>query len=431
MNLIGLIPSESAEGAELAALLNERGRQMIVSDAADASIAGLVSRGVEALIFDLAAPNALKLLRQHAAQWRRVPLICLADYRRPTSGAEALRLGAADIVTRPLRIEDLRAALQNVATLNTRAPDDTDEAHAFDALGDGLFGGSPAMQDVLGLVRRVAPSSCSVLIVGERGTGREMVARAIHVQGLRCNGRFVKISCDAADEGDLARALSDVAGGEATLYLEEVANLRGQAPRLLHTWLRRQSDEDTPRADDANRVRLIASVQPQLFDRADNGAIPRDLMDALSVVRVDLPPLRHRPQDIAPLAVHFLKQACRQARTPAKMFSRGALRLLAALPWRRNAAELKSLCERLTVVVPGGLVLLEDVLSNVRFDSAEAVAPPNETLRQARDRFERDYVAAVVEQHHGRMGAAARQLGIERTNLYRKLRQLNILARRA
>jgi DNA-binding NtrC family response regulator len=431
MNVIGFIASESAERAELAAFLNECGRQMIVSDAADASIAALVSRGVEAFIFDLAAPNALKLLRQHAAQWRRLPVICLADRRRPNSGAEALRLGAADVVTRPLRIEDLQAALVNVAALTEHVPDDTEEAPALDGLDHGVFGTSPAMQEVLGLVHRVATSSCSVLIVGERGTGREMVARAIHVRGSRRNGRFVRISCDAVDEADLSRAISDAAGGQTTLYLEDVANLRGETPRLLHAWLRRHSDEETAAPGDADRVRLIGGAQPQLFNRADKGAIPRDLVDALAVVRIDLPPLRHRPQDIPPLAVHFLKEACRQAQLPAKTFSRGAVRLLAALPWRRNAAELKSLCERLTVVVPRGVVLLEDVLANVRFDTAEAVAPLEETLRQARDRFERDYIVAVVEQHRGRMGAAARQLGIERTNLYRKLRQLHILASRS
>ena len=96
------------------------------------------------------------------------------------------------------------------------------------------------------------------------------------------------------------------------------------------------------------------------------------------------------------------------------------------MPWRGNGAELRSLCERLAVLVPRGIVLIEDVLSSVRFDTAETVTRLDETLREARERFERDYVAAVLAQHRGRIGAAAQQLGIERTNLYRKIKQLRI-----
>jgi len=152
----------------------------------------------------------------------------------------------------------------------------------------------------------------------------------------------------------------------------------------------------------------------------------RELVEALAVVRIDLAPLRQRPEDVLMLAPHFLKEACREADLAAKTFSRGALQLLRALPWRGNAAELKSLCERLAILVSRGIVQLDDVLANVRLDAAEPVVRSDETLRQARERFERDYIAAVVQHHRGRIGAAAKQLGIERTNLYRKLKQLNI-----
>src|SRR5205814_3907424 len=127
-------------------------------------------------------------------------------------------------------------------------------------------------------------------------------------------------------------------------------------------------------------------------------------------------PLRHRRDDIPVLATHFLKEACRRNDVPGKSFSRGALALLSALPWTGNATELRALAERLSIVVPRGVLLLEDVLANVRLDAGEAIGVPRGSLRSARERFERGYVTAVLQHHHGRMGAAAKDLGIERTN---------------
>src|SRR6185295_1385855 len=155
----------------------------------------------------------------------------------------------------------------------------------------------------------------------------------------------------------------------------------------------------TPVRTDTARPRLIVGAEPRIFDLAERRAPLRELVEALAVVRIDLAP---------------------------KTFSRGALQLLRALPWRGNATELKSLCERLAILVSRGIVQLDDVLANVRLDAAEPVVRSDETLRQARERFERDYIAAVVQHNRGRIGAAAKQLGIERTNLYRKLKQLNI-----
>jgi DNA-binding NtrC family response regulator len=253
-----------------------------------------------------------------------------------------------------------------------------------------------------------------------------MVARAIHARSPRRDGAFVKIACAAAEPADLAPLLKPDEGSRTTVYLEDLAELRHDMQLALDAWLRPRTKAGPAPIDEASRPRVIAGAQPRVFEFLDRGLLSRDLVEELSVVRIDLEPLRRRSQDIPLLALHFLKEACRQANVPTKTFSRGASQLLRAMPWRGNAAELKSLCERLTVLVPRGVVLLEDVLAHVHLDGAEAIGRSDETLRQARERFERDYVAAVVEQNRGRIGAAARQLGIERTNLYRKLKQLNI-----
>lgn len=427
--MIGVIAPDSADRTEIATQLTERGYRVSVSDAAGASITRLSEAGAEVLIVDLVASDALRFLRRHAAHWRRLPVVCLADRRKPNSSSEALRLGAADIVARPLRIDDLQATLTNVAQVAATPSDEAPEPQApIEAAPDGVFGISPAMQSVLALVRRVALSTCGVLIVGERGTGREMVARAIHARGSRRDGEFVKIACGAAEPADFAPLFTPADGSRTTVYLEDLPELGDELQVRLDAWLRTHLKAGDAPVEESLRPRVIAGAQPRVFDVMERGLVSRDLVEAISVVRIDLEPLRRRSQDIPLFAVHFLKDACRQANIPTKTLSRGAMQLLRALPWRGNIAELQSLCERLTVLVPRGVVLLEDVLAHVHLDGGEAVGRlrSDETLRQARQRFERDYVAAVVEQNRGRIGAAARQLGIERTNLYRKLKQLNI-----
>ena len=159
----------------------------------------------------------------------------------------------------------------------------------------------------------------------------------------------------------------------------------------------------------------------------EEGRLRRDLYERLSLVRIELPPLRQRREDVPFLATHFLKELCRANGSPIKTLTRSALTLLSALPWRGNAPELRALLERLILLTPHGSIRLEDVLAQVRLDGSEITAVGGTSLRDARLRFERDYIAAVVRQHHGRMGEAATSLGIQRTNLYRKLRQLNVL----
>jgi len=169
--VIALIAPESPERAELAALLGARGYDVTVSDTS-AALIEKVAASSEAVIVDLAARDAMKFLRRTTAQWRRVPLVCLADRRKPENASEALRLGAADILPRPLRIGDLQAVLANVAELAELPRDDAPAPPPVAEVSEPTFGVSPAMQDVLALVRRVAPSSCSIIVVGERGTGR-------------------------------------------------------------------------------------------------------------------------------------------------------------------------------------------------------------------------------------------------------------------
>lgn len=213
-----------------------------------------------------------------------------------------------------------------------------------------------------------------------------------------------------------------------TLYLHHIAEApsRVQA-RLARVFRDREATLVETGATIALDVRPIAAVDLSFDIAVKEGRVRDDLVRRLSVIRIDVPPLRNRREDIPALANYFLRDICASLRVPPKTLSRPALSILSALPWRGNAGELRSLLEAIVSAAEGGRGIgLEDVLAHVRLDGGAVIFPTNGTLRQARARFERDYIAAVLEQHQGRISEAAKALGIQRTNLYRKMRSLRI-----
>lgn len=418
MTILIFSPSAAERGGIVHTVV-AAGHEPVLADTAAQAFARVSCGGVDFIVLDLGARDALRFLRKHTAQPSSVPVIAVAHRARPEAASEALRLGIADVVARPVRPDDMLAALANArefARVALRAAPAVERIEQ----ADGVFGASAAMRDVLGIVRRVAHSRCGVLIVGERGTGREMIARAIHAQGPHRAAPFVKIACGERTNRQLGAVLDTGATPGSTVYLENLAelSLEGQA--------RLEARVTTPETLPESFFRVIAAAEPRIADWMERGVVRRDLVQAVGTVRIDLPSLRHRTQDIPLLATHFLKEACGRNDLPGKTFSRSALVLLSALPWPGNATELRSLAERLALLVPRGVILLEDVLANVRLDGIEALGRPRDTLRDARERFERDYIATVLQHHRGRMGSAARELGIERTNLYRKIKQLKV-----
>ena len=404
--------------------------------------------------------RALKLIRTLCDGRFRPAVLAIAVPGHPDIARSALLLGVADILTRPINLAHLAAAAANAVELAQLSPD------PVPGVPEGVervFGDSEIMQSILGTVQLVAPLDCTILLVGEVGTGRDSVAEAIHVLGSRSRRSFVTIDCAARDpdrlERDLLAQLSGSARGrkrgarsprppsragmtpngeippealrartsEGTLYLQQVDRL---APHLqdvlMHVLEANHSLVDGSGDTAAPRMRLISSSTPSVREAVELGRFRKVLFDRLATVRLDLPTLRGRSQDIPLLAAYFLKQACDRNQLATKTFDRTALTLLSALPWHGNARELRAFVERLAVVVPRGVILQEDVLEHVDLEGSQTNGQADESLREARARFERDYISRVLQWHHGRMGPAAEALGLERTNLYRKMKRLGI-----
>jgi DNA-binding NtrC family response regulator len=395
--------------------------------------------------------ETLRTARSIRTERPRAVLIGVVDPHRPESSLEAFRAGVFDILPWPLVPWELSAVISNAQDLLALSVDADAEDRAHVA-PYGIFGSSPAMRKIVEVLPRVAPSRCPVLLYGERGTGREMLARAIHGHGRRPDAPFIALDCANASPQDLEHELFGVvsqrrvdgneerrsverlsrhsrlfAAGGGTLFLQNLAEMPTRVQAKLHRVLRdREAVLSADRVRFELDVRPIAAVEPGFEHAVEEGRIRRDLYDRLSLIRIELPPMRQRREDIPFLANHFLKEICRNNGSPLKTLTRSATTLLAALPWRGNAPELRALLERLVLLTPHGSLRLEDVLAQVRLDGSEVASVGGTSLREARLRFERDYIAAVVRQHHGRMGEAAQALGIQRTNLYRKLRQLSV-----
>lgn len=395
-----------------------------------------LSRGTTAL-------QHARELRLHRAS---TLMFAVVDARRPELTTEAVLAGVADVFARPLGGRRVSSAIER-------------ELAPHNGNGNGhhtpqpLYCHSHAMGEVLALVGRAATMRAGVVIAGEEGTGRQMVARAIHAQQSPAEP-FAAIDCatfeanqleealfggatprgsgaGAADARDLERVTRKSALYQAkagVLYFQNIVDAPTRVQVRLARVLR---DREATLADSGETVPLdvrpMASVDPGVDRSVQEGRIRDDLYRRLSVIRIDMPSLRNRREDIPALANYFVRQICASKGLSAKTLSRAALSLVGALPWRGNAIELRMLLEcAISGLADGRGIGIEDVLAHARLDGGSVVFANGGTLRQARARFEREYITAVLEQHHGRITDAAKALGIQRTNLYRKMRSLRV-----
>jgi DNA-binding NtrC family response regulator len=306
-----------------------------------------------------------------------------------------------------------------------------------------LVGSSASALRARAAFTAAAKGTASVVIVSEAGLEAARIAEALHQQGRRTLP-FVTVDCAAADEGVEAQlfgrrrragAPADVVvlgAGSAllraragTLFLKHILDLPAEAQRRLARVLRdREAVSGGRRVEIAARV--VAGIPPSAAVEGGDGQLRPDLLRRLSQLRVDVPALRERPGDMREIAEAV---AAELTGGPAPGFTQAALTVLAAPAWPSNIDELRGVLARVLERGPHVTIRQEDVLAHLPIDGALARVPPEVSLREARRQFEREYIASVLERHRWRMSEAARTLGIERANLYRKTRQLGIVRR--
>jgi Nif-specific regulatory protein len=327
---------------------------------------------------------------------------------------------------------------QRLLSTNRRIADEA-------AAGVRLIGQSPAIEALRSVVRRVADTDLAVLVLGENGTGKEVVARLIHFLSRRRGQPFVAVNCAAIPEGLAESELFghergaftdakqsrpgkfELAGG-GTLLLDEIGDLSlaGQAKllRVLEEKLMVRVGGSTPIPADA---RVLASTNQELAEMVRQKRFREDLYFRLNVVTLEVPPLRDRPGDILLLAEHFLTEFCKLSRRKVPSLGPAARRKLLDHPWPGNVRELRNVIERLAYLSPEDRIEAEDLAFIL---SPRAKGPPaadlSRPLAEATTRFQSDYIRRMVEQSAGNMSRAAERLGLHRSNLYRKMRQLGM-----
>jgi DNA-binding NtrC family response regulator len=289
-----------------------------------------------------------------------------------------------------------------------------------------LIGSSPATERARQATARAASCEDPVLISAEIGLDAQAVGRAIHEQSPRASRRFLVVDCARHDASELDEQIFGRGAFDGTLLLANLDGLPAQLQVRLSRALRdRHLDVDASGEGVPFDIRVLASTSGNVEDDIRDEKIRREL-SARFTLRLELPPLRLRPADIPMLVGCLAAESASVSGIPPPTFTREALTVLAALPWRRNLHELREVLEVLVAAAAGGSVGLEDVLNHVPVERTSTRAPRGVSLRQARMSFEREYIAAVLHRHGWRIDDASRTLGIQRTNLYRKLRQLGI-----
>ncbi|MBA3312097.1 MAG: sigma-54-dependent Fis family transcriptional regulator [Planctomycetaceae bacterium] len=311
--------------------------------------------------------------------------------------------------------------------------------------GVQLIGDSPAMQALRATVQRLAATDLPVLLLGESGTGKEVVAQTLHFQGPRSGKPFIAVNCAAITEtlleselfGHEAGAFTDArearqgkfelaSGG--TLFLDEIGDMSGSGQakllRVLEQKVVTRVGGSRPIPVD---VRIVAATNANLRDLVRQNKFREDLYYRLSVVTQPLPPMRDRPDDIIPLAEHFLKHFSVQARRPGLSLSSEAKRRLQAHAWPGNVRELRNLMERLAFLTPNDRIEPDDLQFTLSPERDDAHEPSFDFgLMDATKEFQRDFITRAVKRVKGNMSDAAKLLGLHRSNLYRKMRQLDM-----
>ena len=307
-----------------------------------------------------------------------------------------------------------------------------------------LVGHSPAITRAQELVRRAAAMDGGVLLTAEPGAAVESVARELHARSRRASGPYVIVECAAVDAARADRLLFGSPAQDAPTDLESisgdgrVAAARGgtlflqdaaELPAAAQARLARIARDGEMRVDGvqaAAALRFVASASPAIDADVNAHRFRMDLYRRLSSTRIDLPPLRDRAEDVPALATWLLDDICDAHGVARRSFTQAALALVGALTWPGNVGELRTALERVVTDAREDIVQIEHLLPALQLRRVPAAFTPAGNLREARLRFEREYIAAVLQHHGWRMMDAAQALGIQRPNLYRKARQLGI-----
>ena len=423
------------------------GYTALTASSAERALARLAEEPVDAVLSDVVMPEMdglafLALVRQCAPD---VPVVLMSGQATIETALRATRLGALDFIEKPVGLERLLLTLRNALWLDRLTRENRElQRYWQDELA--LIGDSPSMLALRSLIERAAPSDVPVLITGENGTGKELVARAVHELSPRRPQPFVKMNCAAVpaelveselfghEKGAFSGAVTQRRGrfeqaDAGTLFLDEIADMAAAMQAKL---LRALQDGEITRVGGSGEikldVRLISATNKELDPLLADGRFREDLYYRINTLTLRTPPLRERRGDIGALASHFLQAACRRNHWKPRRLAEDALELLRQQPWRGNVRELRNVVERILILSEADPIAAQDVRNALPTPSPTRSGgiPTEGALRDLVDAYEREVIRERLRVASGHVTNAARSLGLERSHLYKKCKQLRI-----
>jgi DNA-binding NtrC family response regulator len=434
-------------------VLEPEGYAVSEAESAEQALELLQAEPVDLAVFDIRLPgmDGLALLTRARELWRDLPVIVISGHADTSDVVDAVKRGAADFFSKPVDRDRVLVSVKNALsrrTLEEKVQVLQSRERRFD---DEMLGESAALRRLREEIAKVAPSNARVLVLGESGSGKELVAAEVHRLSKRADGPFVKVNCAAIpselieselfghEKGSFSGAAArrrgqfEVASG-GTLFLDEIGDMslsaQAKVLRALQTGeITRVGSEKAISVD----VRVVAATNKDLEAEVREGTFREDLLFRLNVVPLRAPPLRERLEDVPLLAERFVQLAVRENGVRPKPVDPAVYERLRSYRWPGNVRELRNLCERM-VIMSGDRITLADVPEGVG-PRAHAAPPPagaspadlsrygEVPLKELRDLVERDYILKKLEEHDWNITQAAQALGVERTNLHKKIKQ--------
>jgi len=443
-----IVDDERAIQASLRGVLEDEGYRVSAVGSGEEALARVAEESPDVIFLDIWMPgmDGLETLAELKLRRPEAAVIMISGHATIETAVKATKLGAYDFIEKPLSLEK---TLLVAARALEHSRLEREHRSLREALhrGQEIVGKSALVEALRQQIATAAPTNGRVLIHGENGSGKELVARAIHANSVRRDGPFVEVNCAAIPEelieselfghergaftGAVARRRGkfETAHG-GTLFLDEIGDMSLKTQAKVLRVLEEQAFErvggkDTIRVD----VRVLAASNQDLKEQIAQGRFREDLYYRLAVIPIEVPPLRKRKEDIPALVSYFIALFSAQNGKRAKTVSVEALAYFLAYDWPGNVRELRNMVERLVIMAPRDVIGPEDLPPPLRAKEPASGAEEiqrEKTLKEARDTFERAFILAELRAHEGNVTRTAEKLGIERSHLYRKLKSYGI-----
>jgi two-component system nitrogen regulation response regulator NtrX len=461
-----VIDDEAAIRDSLKMILEYEDYQFVGAVSGQDGLAAVQRERPDAVLLDIKMPgmDGMEVLRKLHALDESLPVIMISGHGSTATTVEAIKSGAVDYFEKPLSTERVIVTLRNVLKQSELTAENRDLKLAMESRYE-IVGQSPALRAVLESVQRAAPTNATVMLLGESGVGKELVARTIHRNSPRAGQRFVQVNCAAIPEelieselfghekGSFTGATEKQVGkfeqaDRGTIFLDEVGDMSQKTQAKV---LRVLQEQEVERLGSARTikvdVRVIAATNKNLEEAIERGEFREDLYFRLNVIPIVVPPLRDRREDIPRLVQHFAKRTADEHNLKPKRFETAAMDALQRYRWRGNIRELRNTVERLMIMTPADAVRVEDLPSDIRSGESSAVRPPaaspepaaaaggpradtqpagGGTLREFKDAAERAYLVQKLRENNWNISKTAEIIDTPRSNLYKKLEQYGI-----